>query len=614
MARLNQINIEACLWSILSLFATMYSYSDLNDVSFLNHSISASASIVFGVLFFIFYYFFYKHVINKISDFSTQSILIGIFAGTINVLGRNFMLHNSMQFFSKDMFFAVIFSLLATIGYGLIYASVFELGWNYLDFQRTNGLESRNHSSFVSPINHNIFDKHPLFYPFLFICLFWAPYLVAFFPGMLQWDAMYALRSYYGIEIWTNHHPVIGVLLMGYIMDIGKFLGNDNYGCVIYIVLQFLLFSFTLVYNFVFFNHWRVCYVIRWMVLMFFAIHPMFPTFVMNVVKDIYYYVAVLWLLFMFIKCYKQYKRKYFFYITFISVFVCILRKEGIVVCLLCSLLLLFFRQQIYTKWKNILVAMVLGSTLAFFVSTVAGNYYNIKQASVREALSIPIQQTARFVRDYSNDISCREWDILNSVFQDHARELGDYYQPEKSDAVKALMVYSLTKKQRTDYFSVWISQFLRYPGCYFSAAFNQIYGYFYIEKGAMYEIGDCRLVNFQKDHPLYTQQLVVVDNPNTEQIRKILIKYIFIWPVIPLLGLLYHPATYTWLLFLGLSCLVHFKKYRYLFLYSIPLIILCICCLSPVNAFIRYSFPITLCSVILNAFSITVIRNQEKS
>ena len=334
MVQCHMVHKKALLFSFLSLFASMYSHSDLNVVSFTNPSISISANMIFGIFFFIMYYYFYKYVINKVSNYSMLSIVIGFFAGLINVLGRNFMLYNSMKFFSKDVVFAVVLSLLAAIGYGLIYASLFELGWSFLKVPCEQGLKTKKNNTFVNTINCHIFDKHSLLYPFLLICLFWTPYFISFFPGMLQWDAVSALLGYYGIVIWTNHHPVIGTLLMGYIMDIGKYLGNDNYGCTIYVALQFLLLAITLAYNFVFFNHWRVCYVIRWMVLLFFAIHPMFPTFVMNVVKDIYYYVAVLWLLFMFIKCYKQYKRKYFFFnklFTYVLILHCIKIKEIII-------------------------------------------------------------------------------------------------------------------------------------------------------------------------------------------------------------------------------------------------------------------------------------------
>ena len=610
MVQLNLRYKKAYLFSILSLFATMYSYSSLKDVSFFNHSISTSANIALGIFFLILNYFFYKHVINKISNFSTQSIIIGFFAGIINVLGRNFMLHNSMKFFSKDTFFAVIFSLLAGIGYGLIYASFFELGWSYLNEQRGRGLEKRKFFSLVNTINYYIFDKHPLLHPFFLICLFWTPYLIAFFPGALQSDAVIALLSYYGIVGWTNHHPVISVLMMGYIMDIGKLLGSDNFGCAIYVILQFLLLSITLSYNFVFFKKWKTHYLFRWVALIFFSLHPVFPTFAMTEVKDVFYYIAYLWLLFLFIRCFEECNTKIVFYIVIASMFVCALRKEGIILCIVCSVILFFYQEIIYKKWKKIFNFIMIGSTFAFLLSYAALVNYNVAPTSVTVALTIPLQQMARYIRDYSEDITEIEWEILNSVSQNKANELGSYYEPELSDAVREQLNYFITKEQLASCFNVWFNCFLRHPGCYFSAAFNQMYGYFYIGKEAMYKIGDCRTENFVKGDNLYHEKVIVVDNPKTISFRKSMIKYIYSWPSFPLLGLLYHPALYTWILLFGLSCLIHFKKYKYLFLYCMPLVILGICCLSPANAYIRYSYPIIMSCFPLLAYNMRLMSN----
>ena len=610
MVQLNLRYKKAYLFSILSLFATMYSYSSLKDVSFFNHSISTTANIALGIFFLILYYFFYKHVINKISNFSTQSIIIGFFAGIINVLGRNFMLYNSVKFFIKDTFFAVIFSLLAGIGYGLIYASFFELGWSYLNEQRRRGLEKGKYFSLVNTINYFIFDKHPLLHPFFLICLFWTPYLIAFFPGALQSDAVIALLSYYGIVGWTNHHPVISVLMMGYIMDIGKLLGSDNFGCAIYVILQFLLLSITLSYNFVFFKKWKTHYLFRWVALIFFSLHPVFPTFAMTEVKDVFYYVAYLWLLFLFIRCFEECNKKIVLYIMIASMFVCALRKEGIILCMSCSVFLLFYKVKIYKEWKSIINAILVGSIVAMFLSYLALIYYNVDRSSVKEALSIPLQQTARYIRDYREDITELEWEVLNSIFQGKASEIGSYYTPNLSDPVKSQVDNRAFDLQKSAYFKVWRDHFFRHPGSYFSAVFNQMYGYFYIGKEAMYKIGDCRTENFVKGDNLYHEKVIVVDNPKTISFRKAMIKYIYSWPNFPLLRLLYHPALYTWILFFGLSCLIHFKKYKYLFLYCMPLVILGICCLSPANAYIRYSYPIIMSCFLLLAYNKRIVSN----
>ena len=594
-----------CLISIFSLFAVLYNYSDLSTFTSFKNSINIAFIWYFLALFFMFYIF----TLSKIKYFSVLSIGIGIFAGIINVLGRNFLLYNSLDFFYINRLFALAFSLLAAIGYSLFFSSVFEMGWHYL--KKTETKKERCFSVFNN-ISYIIFDKRPFLYPFLIICYFWAPYFISFFPGVLQWDAMTALRQYYGLLMWDNRHPIFGVLLMGYVMDIGKYFGSDNLGCTIYVVLQYFLLSLTLAYNFVFFNKWNTNYYTRWCILLFFSIHPVFPTFVMTEVKDVIYYIAVLWLLFFFIDCFENYNKKLLLGITIASMFVCALRKEGICICVLLIAALLFFRSYIYKQWIKIVVSIIIGCVLAVLLSDIVINYYHVKPAPIREALTIPVQQTARYIKYHRKDVTQSEWEDLKLVFGNNVQRIGNYYNPDISDPVKGKMVYNLSEKQMKAYLKVWSAHLFRHPGCYISAIVNQIYGYFYIPKEARYKTGDWKSKNFIKGDGEYTPKINVTDNPKTNSFRNVMIKYISSWPELSLLSYLYHPATYTWLLIFGLSCLIRFRQYRYLFFYCIPLTVLCVCCLSPVNAFIRYSYPIMLSCFILLPLSIKVVQDLE--
>lgn len=594
-----------CVFSIFSLFAILYNYSDLTSFTSFKNSIN----IAFIWYFLFFFFLFYKFALSKIRFFSVLSIGIGIFAGIINTLGRNFILHNGLDFFYKDSFFAIVFSLLAAIGYSLFFSVVFELGWHYLKKSETKKV---NYFSAFDNISFIIFDKRSFLYPFLIICYFWMPYFISFFPGVLQWDAVHALRQYYGIIGWNNHHPIIGVLLMGYVMDIGKYFGSANLGCTIYVALQYFLLSLTLAYNFVFFNKWNTNYCTRWCILLFFSIHPVFPTFVMTEVKDVFYYIVILWLLFFFIECFENYNKKLLFGIAIASLFVCALRKEGIFICVLLIVASLCFRESIYKYWKRIIVSIVIGCISAILISDIAIDYYHIKPAPIREALSIPVQQTARYIKYHRKDITQSEWEVLKLIFGNSVQKLGNYYEPDISDPVKGKMVYSLSEKQMNAYLKVWSAHLFRHPGCYVSAIVNQIYGYFYIPKEARYKTGDWKSKNFIKGDGEYTPKINVTDNPKTNSFRNVMIKYISSWPELSFLSYLYHPAIYTWLLIFGLSCLIRFRQYRFLFFYCIPLTVLCVCCLSPVNAFIRYSYPIMLSCLVLLPFSVKVIQNLE--
>ena len=590
-----------CLFSVFSLFAVLYSYSDLTTyVSFKN-----SINIIFVLLILCLFFLFYRYVTRVISGFSALAISIGMFAGVINVLGRNFILYNSLIFFYKETYFAIVFSLLAAIGYGLIYASVFVLGWKYLLSMNQSASFRQNSVSFI------MFDKHPFMYPFFVIFVFWIPYFVAFYPGIVHWDAMGALRQYYGLRTWSSHFPVVGILLMGYTMDIGKFLGSDNYGCTIYVVLQYIICSLTFAYNFVFYSKWKTPYFIRWFTLLMFSFFPVIPMYVVNEVKDTFYYVAVLWMSFFLIKALEQCDNKLLFKLSIAVMFTSCLRKEGIVICVFCLLILLVVQNRIYDKWRKIVASIFWGVCVSVVVTSLASVHYNVVPGSMREALSLPVQQTARYIKNHSKDVTNEEWKVLNTVFNNKAKELGKLYNPDRSDEVKFKMIHRLTNKHKKQYFRVWLTHFIRHPGCYVSAAFNQMYGYFYIEKPEFYGLG-FSTNNFKYGHMMYTAKVIVTDNPKTAFLREKMKKCFVKLKDTAILGTLFHPATYIWLLIFALTMLIHFKKYRYLFFFVIPIASLAVCCASPLNASIRYSFPIMLSSFLLLAFSVHTVQKKQ--
>ena len=299
---------------------------------------------------------------------------------------------------------------------------------------------------------------------------------------------------------------------------------------------------------------------------------------------------------------------------------VCFFRKEGIIICCTCILGLLVLRHFVYNQWAKIVASIMLGVVFACLIQNAVINYYKIKPGSVREALSIPVQQTARYIRNHRKAITVSEWKVLNEIFNNEAKIIGDVYDPNRSDSVKFKMKHYLSLNQIKAYFNVWCKHFLRHPSTYFSATFNQMYGYFYIEKPEFYDSpGSLKSTreksemlgvfteNFKKGHRMYNKNILVIDNLNTMNLRKSFINYFLLWIKTPFFDILVHPSTYTWLLIFSLTCVLRLKNYKYLFLYCVPLITLVVCCLSPLNASARYSSPVILSSLVLLPFSISV-------
>ena len=92
--------------------------------------------------------------------------------------------------------------------------------------------------------------------------------------------------------------------------------------------------------------------------------------------------------------------------------------------------------------------------------------------ASLGEALSLPFQQTARFVSEYASEVTDEECAAIDGVLV--YDELAKRYQPELSDPVKAMYRKTATPRDWLAYGQAWASQMIRHPGCCLSATIIQ--------------------------------------------------------------------------------------------------------------------------------------------
>ena len=116
-------------------------------------------------------------------------------------------------------------------------------------------------------------------------------------------------------------------------------------------------------------------------------------------------------------------------------------------------------------------------------VNTVYAEKKGITEGEIGEALSIPIQQTARYLREHMAEVTPEERSILEEVFLVSPEELVELYNPEVSDPVKAEFVGQPTEEQLKNYFRVWLQQLKKHPDTYIQAFLNHTYGYCYPEK-----------------------------------------------------------------------------------------------------------------------------------
>lgn len=548
------------------------------------------------ILVYTFIWWFLTSCYKKTSV-SRMAVLFGIMAGGMSTLGRNYLLNEGMSYIVNGGWMEGILSFLTFIGFSILFSVLFEVVWDLLSRS-----ENKEHQG--SKLQYFVFDKHPFLCCLIIIILCWLPYLIAFYPGILHYDALTALDEYYGDRTWTTHFPPLTVLMLGFSMDLGKSLGSDNIGCTIYMLPQFFAFAVTLAYSFVIFKRWNSPYWIRILSLLAFLVYPAFPMYGIMAIKETYFYIAFLWLVYAVIMYTETKTKKWLWLASVAAFFLCAIRKDGKFLCLFVIICFLVSSKWLNNGLKKLSWHMLTGAVIAVLFTQVLCSMYQISPGSEREALSAPVQQTARYIRDHSEDITPEEWETLDTFFSGHAHELGKLYDPNISDPVKFKVVYHATNEQFFDYIKVWAKHFLRHPECYFSATFNNTYGYFYIDKPEYYSLS-FSTSNPKPDQSNYYGDIVVEDNPKTEGMREDMVAYFTLLSELPIIKLLYHTALYTWFIMIAITYILKKRKYIKLPLYSLPVGVLLICCLSPLNGANRYYFPVTCSCFILLAYSL---------
>lgn len=464
----------------------------------------------------------------------------------------------------------------------------------------------------------NLFLKHPFLFSFIAILICWSIYVIAFYPIILSPDPSFQIKQFFNVRtkyadyailldnnvFLTNHHPVFHTMILGYSLKLGRFLLNDNFGLFIYSLTQLLVLAFTLSLTIKYLNENNVNKKIVFIVLLLYCFIPMFPLYAMSGVKDTYYTCFIILYVMKLDKIIrsKQEKLSYkeMIQLLLIMFAVCLFRNNGIYVLILSFPLILIYSK----KYFQTLLVIFIG-VLAFYgtYTKVLLSSLKITDGSIRETLSIPFQQTARYVKYYDKDLSKNDIKVIDKVLE--YETLAKRYNPTISDPVKNEFNKYTTKKELLAYLKVWFKCFFKHPLVYIEATLNNIYGYFSPQSTNWY-------IYYKYDTRITEDKLVNYHYNNLSSLRLILSSFAQGFPYIPLIGLISNIGFNTWLL-LGLTTYSIFKKKKeYLIVLSPLLISLLICVASPVNTYFRYAMPFIFIMPFIFTLIVTRLKNNE--
>lgn len=451
-----------------------------------------------------------------------------------------------------------------------------------------------------SRLGKAIFEKYVFLGPFVLFIVLGAVWIVAFFPGTLQPDAYMQLLMKYGVFEYTGHFPVASTEILGFCMSIGKnVFHSDAMGVFTFTFVQYLIQCLVFSYSLFLMSKLKSPIIIRAFAVFVYGISPVFNIWGFTFVKDSFYYICFLLMVCAIIDIVSGDSSIYKTILLAAGcVGMCMFRNDGKYVVALSLISAMLFAKK---YWKNFLIGIAVCGLTVILTEGLYMSVKNIPSGSVGEVLSIPLQQTARYIMEYPDDITEEEMLVLQEGFSVDISEIPSLYNPVLSDPVKAEFVHNPAPGYLKKYFKVWLRQLVRHPDTYVQAFLNQTYAYFYPnahdgkgEEFQFYIVYGVELHdgNFDIDFGISNSVL-----------RQLLMHYGYLFEMLPVFGMILSPGLYTYILIGGAVYLVSKKRRRGLIGLIPAFIVLLINLVSPVNGCIRYMLPIMAAAPLLIAW-----------
>lgn len=542
------------------------------------------------------------------------------FAQWIQVLGISFFVYRASVKCSTDSSYdstllkgiALLFGVLNTMGIFMYYNdalprntremvafTLFFLGCSYIFllvsrcFCRSIELcECEKKQPYISKVS----GRSVFWWSFIVIILCWLPWLVMYYPASMEWDVYHPIRQFLGQASPDNHHPWFYSCVVGSFYKLGLYFNNKNLGIFIYIVLR----------AFVMIGIYAKCVKLitsmgcrRWMsllALVFFALTPVWGAYAKHAFKDAIAAALFCWFVLSMIEwiyCMKQGRlsNAISLEVGVSSLMMSLFRHNCVYVAIpvLCILTVVSVKNKVPKKMIFCLLSGLILFSMWHFGALRA---MHVGSGSSREALSIPLQQTARTVKYHKRLITQEEKAAINGVL-DYNR-LGKDYTPLLSDPVKDRWHGSSNDRKR--YFVTWAKMFFKYPKTYIEAAVSQSYGYYAFTKDQKPGAGNSNcgmtIFNWVKDNRFpvaFTCDYI----QGFEKGRKVLAEWADIWHRLPVLNVTDTKCVYFWFVVLLGYILLMRREFVKLIPVSAVLLMAFTCMASPVNDCFRYFVPV---------------------
>ena len=497
------------------------------------------------------------------------------------LVGKSYYYYDSsMMVFGSGR--RIVYFVLCMIGLSYLFFHIYLLVYKaFIRLESTGSIPEKAEKFF--------FGKYSLLKLAGIILLTWLPIIILSYPGGYTGDSSYQMQQVIGRYEYDNIHPLTHTLFLGLFLNLGdNVLGSYNRGLFLQILVQSSIMALVMGYSVKVLYKRGVHKMYALILLGIYCFAPLYSNFASMTVKDSIFNTWILlyfvFLIEMLLDSPEKLTVKNSIQVVLSGLLVMLFRNNGpIVVGSTVIGLVVFYitNKNIKIKKKLTILAMycVLPFVLFYIISTSLTNILDAHTINGKEALSIPFQQTARYIRDYGYDITEAEWEEIGKVL-DISQDLGAIYEPNLSDPMKRAYIEDCTTADIMCYLGVWFTMFFKHPGVYIEAALNHAYGWFDIglNNSIRYE---CYLNIFYP--PRW--------GDNTETVEE----WFAFLSACPLVGWLENVAIYVWWMVILTIRLLKTKKINKVLIFMLPLFMSLLVCIASPACLLhpRYGFPI---------------------
>lgn len=576
------LNILSAVKVLLIFFALLVMSQDVLSVAY-NGSIPDIAAALFPhniyvlISFGALAYLFLTAPACKLAVW--ESVLSFLFSGLL-ILGHSYEMIDSWDLAFGSMV-SLLLSVVTLIGLFLLMQAV--LGWAKLLMQKLA------HRKIGLP---KLWQKHPFLTPWTIIFLCWLPYVLVRFPASLEFDAYRQIMQALGILPFTAHSPPASSFIIGLWVKIGYgLLGSYELGLFLFVLFQTAVCSAIFAYTTLTMRRLNVPEVLQLISVVIYAVATIYSNYISTIVKDVLFScLTVLFIALLAEELFLPHSKKRCMVLFAAAFLMAIARNNGIYILMGCTIV--FAVYVLLTRKRR-----YIGLLLALLVAWGAHSVYKdallpalgVAEGPFAEVMSIPFQQTARYVRDYPEDVTAEEAETIAAVID--YENLGTLYDPDLSDPVKG--TFTGDREALTPYLKTWLAHFLRHPDTYVQATINNIYGFFYpnTENFVFYN----SLINI---NDVQFQDCTVL-----VPLRSALSYCVKLFESFPLTMPLSNTGFQMWItLYLAAFALFGCKDKRYAFVIVPSLIGAAVCAASPtffLNG-VRYALPVIYANPLL--------------